>query len=133
MKSMEDKLKEVLSSDEENYVLMADIVRVLALYYGVLWMGEIVNEIKSFRSTIEGVDVEELDANAVRKAVEALKEMGIISYEIKTRSSFTGITPVTDLLVKLVDHSLTLNMLASDERFRRYLVEREKVFRSFTM
>jgi len=132
--SLRETIRKILVDEEtsEKGKLMACTLRVLSLYNGVLWFREIVNEIKSFILTVEGEEkCMKINHKVLNDAIEELKRLGIVGYTIRLRSLFNMSRPVEEPLVRLVDLPSTLNTLMMiDEKFRRYIVEREKALES---
>jgi len=113
-------------SESKKYEIMADILRVLSLTFGKLWLFEIVNEINAFRRTIgisESVNYEECLC-----ATRELADKGLITYEEKIRGTFTSPKGVPDILVELRNRALALILISVDAKLRKYVEIRRKVF-----
>jgi len=121
-------VREIFEKENESkkYEVMADILRVLSLTFGKLWLFEIVNEINAFRRTIgisESVNYEEC-LNATRE----LANKGLITYEKKIRGTFTPPKGVPDILVGLRNRALASVLVSIDAKLRKYVEIRRKVF-----
>ncbi len=121
-------VREIFEKENESkkYEVMADILRVLSLTFGKLWLFEIVNEINAFRRTIgisESVNYEEC-LNATRE----LANKGLITYEKKIRGTFTSPKGVPDILVGLRNRALASVLVSIDAKLRKYVEIRRKVF-----
>ncbi len=106
---------------------MADILRVLCLTYGRLWLSELVGEVNAFRRTLG--EFEELSFDKALKSIEELEKMGIVSSERRIRSSFISKSGIPDILVNLNNRSSVLTVVFSDEKYVRYIRLREEAFR----
>lgn len=126
-----DKVREVLDRENvsEIYKAMADIIRILCLTYGKLWLSEIVSEVNAFRRTIG--EKGELDFNKALKAIKELEKMGIITSERRVRSSLTHGAGIPDILVDLSNRSEVFSIIVSDEKYMKYIKIREEAFKEF--
>lgn len=106
---------------------MGDALRVLALHHGVLWLDEVEREILGLRRTLDS-RVEEFKHEDLREAIERLRNVDLVEYEEGFRATLSPSGAVRDLLVKLKDRSGVLTVLTSDDRFKRYLVERSRIY-----
>lgn len=125
------KVREVFNREDvsEIYKAMADIIRILCLTYGKLWLSEIVGEVNAFRRTIG--EKGDLDFNKALKAIEELEKMGIITLERRIRSSLIHGAGVPDILVDLSNRSEVFSIVVSDEKYMKYIKIREEAFREF--
>ncbi|MEM2137022.1 MAG: hypothetical protein QXX09_05115 [Candidatus Methanomethylicia archaeon] len=103
---------------DEGKSLMGDIIRVLALGLGRLWLSELVAEVNAFRYTlgVEGL----VSEDDVKYALKVLEENGIVICENRFRSQLLG-ESVLDVLVSLTNYSSVLNELKSDLRYNEYI------------
>jgi len=124
-----DKVREIFAKEHfsEKHKVMADILRVLCLTYGRLWLSELVGEVNAFRRTLG--EFEELSFDKALKSIEELEKMGIVSSERRIRSSFISKSGIPDVLVNLNDRSSALAVVFSDEKYVRYIRLREEAFR----
>ena len=127
---IERVIEEVLKGRraDEKMHLMADVIRVLTFYHGVLWMDEIKREIASLRATVGVRAGRPIDDEILRGAIDELAGLGILSYEERVRSTLDSRGGAEDLLVKLRNREEVLSVVMRDPMFRRYLAERERVF-----
>jgi len=97
-------------------LLMADIVRVLSLASGKLWMDEIIAEMNSFRETLErGEPFSEKD---LRNSIKALEALDTVTTE--ERVAATGGNPKRTRLVGLRYSVPLRNLLQLDADTRKY-------------
>jgi len=102
--------------------LMADIIRVLAIYVGVSWRSELIpdlTKLHSFQGRVEAVDPPLLD-----RALRELKARGLITIEARTRGFLTSPKTYTDWLIRLTDLPSTIDVLREDQTFMAYLKAR---------
>jgi len=123
-KTFSDKVYSILARESESEVnrLMADSIRILAVYNGVSWKSEVIPDlIKLYRflGVLKPLDPKELD-----KALEKLEAEGLISVEKRVRGAFDRPWTFEDELIRLVDSRETLKALRRDGKFMNYVRER---------
>lgn len=123
-KRFSDKVYDVLTHEGESEVnrLMADSIRILAVYNGVSWKSEVIPDlIKLYRflGMLKPLDPKDLD-----KALERLEAEGLVSIEKRIRGAFNRPWTFEDELIRLVDSKETLKALRNDEKFMNYVRER---------
>ncbi len=123
-----EKLSEIISKESESkkYRVMADILRILSLTFGKLWLFEIVGEVNALRRTLN--IGEEVSYNECLEAIRELAKNKLISFEEKIRGSFTSSRGEPDLLIELSNRSVAATLLAIDDKIRKYLEIRRKIF-----
>ena len=115
-----EAIKEILQRED----LKSDVIRVLGIFGGSLWLSEVEDEIKAMNGSM-GVQLQ----GDVKKAVEELEKEGIVTLDYRPKGDLSG-KSVREYLVKLKDLSATLMALAGDEKYRRYInVRREAMWR----
>lgn len=124
-----DRIAKVLAREGESklYRLMADSMRVLALYNGVSWRSELIPDLLTlyqFLGRHEAVNSRLMD-----EALDKLESEGLVTVEERVRGSWLRPGTFTDKLVRLVDLATTTEMLRRDETFARYVHERYRGFR----
>ncbi|OYT60003.1 MAG: hypothetical protein B6U75_02665 [Desulfurococcales archaeon ex4484_217_1] len=126
---MINKVREIFAKEQSSkkHKIMADILRVLCLTYGRLWLSEIVGEVNAFRRTLG--ERGELRFDEALRSVEELERMGIVSSEKRVRSSFVLESGVPDILVNLNNRGLVLTVVFLDEKYIRYIKLREEAFK----
>ncbi len=113
---MGSELVRILSAREGIEEVMGDVVRVLHLSLGSLWLPEVIMEIRGFKETLqEEVPKEEVIEEAVRR----LSELGIVTLEEGVRASLSGRNQRT-YLVKLRRDPGIIKALANDEKIAKY-------------
>ena len=125
-----NSVREILEREKESkkYGVMADILRILSLTFGRLWLFEIVNEINAFRRTI-GVS-EDVNYEECLSAAKELANKGIITFEEKIRGTFTSPKGVPDVLIGLRIRNIATTLASIDEKLRKYIEIRRKIFGS---
>jgi len=121
-----DKVCDVLARESESEVnrLMADSIRVLAIYNGVSWKSEVIPDlIKLYRFL--GV-LKPLDPKSLDEALEKLEAEGLVSIEKRMRGAFDRPCTFEDKLIRLVDSKEALKALRRDEKFMNYIWERHR-------
>ncbi len=96
--------------------LMGDILRVLGLSLGRLWLAELAAEIAAFRETL-GFS-EPTSRKELVDAVMSLAGLGLVTVEERIRATYSG--GENDLLVGVVDFDELSNALMDDEAYNRY-------------
>jgi len=95
---------------------MGDIIRVLNLLLGTLWLSELSAELSSFRISLErptpfnGIELE--------NALKNLKELKVVSTQKGLRATFES--PKPDVLVGLVASHPFFEILESDKDIKKY-------------
>lgn len=105
---------------------MTDILRILSMTYGKLWLSEIVNEVNAFRRTLN--DYEKLGYDDALSAIEELKKLNVIDFERRLRSSLVQATGIEDFLVDLTDRDKVLSIVYNDEKYRRYMKIKREIY-----
>ncbi|MCX8168725.1 MAG: hypothetical protein N3E39_00655 [Candidatus Methanomethylicia archaeon] len=108
-------LKSILSKYRDK--ITGDVIRVLSLGMGKLWLSELVLEINAFRRSL---GFEEVDEEDVKNSIRVLEADGIITSESRLRSQLFG-ESVMDILISLVDYPSIVNELKNDERYNAYI------------
>ncbi len=113
---MGSELVRILSAREGIEEVMGDVIRVLHLSLGSLWLPEIFMELRGFKETLqESIPKEEVIEEAVRR----LGELGIVTLEEGVRASLSGRNERT-YLVRLKKNPELIKALASDEKITKY-------------
>ena len=106
-----------LNAPEDNKeLLIGDVVRVLSLLLGNLWLSELLSELTSFRSTLGrpvAFSNEELD-----NSIKTLKALNIITTREGFRATFNK--PEPDVLVGLIDSKTLGAALELDADIGKY-------------
>lgn len=114
---MVEKIKGILASTDTSLDrLKGDVLRVLGLGMGRLWLSELRPELETFRTTL-GL-TEPVDAKELRRVIEELVREGVLEAEERIKATFTG--GEKDLLVGVKDVNALLIAVRSDEAYRRY-------------
>ena len=104
--------------------LMGDVLRVLGLSLGKLWLTELAAEIAAFRETLGFSEL--TDRKELVDAVMSLAGLGLITVEERVRATYSG--GENDLLVGVVDLDELSNALMGDEAYNRYRSILDEIF-----
>jgi len=101
---------------DKKELLMADIVRVLSLLLGRLWLTELSAELESFRVSLERPST--FTDSELNEAIQALRAINVVETQEALRATYNR--PEPDMLVGLVDFLSFQELLDSDDDVRRY-------------
>jgi len=118
------KVANILASEGESKLngLMADLIRVLAVYKGVSWRSELfvdLSKMYEFLGRVETVNPRLLD-----EALERLSSEGLIRVEERVRGLMLSPGTYRDKLIHLVDLPDVMRVLVRDRCFREYMRDR---------
>ncbi len=102
--------------ENEIELLMSDVVRVLGLLLGRLWLSELYAEVSSFRASV-GRPLEFSDKD-LQLAIKRLKELHIVNTEEGLRATFGK--PEPDTLVGLNVVAPIIEFLSKDDDIKKY-------------
>lgn len=129
MSEIEEKVSNLFikASEDDVSSLMLDILRILAVFHGVLWKTEISQDLIKFYKTLGEPEI--INPKMIDIAIKNLEEMGLIRTEQRVRGMAFSTKTYQDLLVHLIDKMTTRKILQKDEKYRKYVLEREKTIR----
>jgi len=129
LSEIEEKVSNLFikASEDDVSSLMLDILRILAVFHGVLWKTEISQDLIKFYKTLGEPEI--INPKMIDIAIKNLEEMGLIRTEQRVRGMAFSTKTYQDLLVHLIDKMTTRKMLQKDEKYRKYVLEREKTIR----
>lgn len=107
--------------------LMLDILRILSVFYGVLWKTEISQDLIKFYRTIGEPEI--VNPKMIDEAIKNLENMGLIKTEKRIRGMPLSTQTYQDLLVHLTDKFATKKILQKDKKYRKYILKREKAIK----
>lgn len=107
--------------------LMLDILRILSVFYGVLWKTEISQDLIKFYRTIGELEI--VNPKMIDEAIKNLENMGLIKTEKRIRGMPLSTQTYQDLLVHLTDKFATKKILQKDKKYRKYILKREKAIK----
>jgi len=120
MREFEEFIKDLIYKDET----AGDILRVLSLFGGALWMEEIKWEIQSMNSTLGlSREIEDLSDKIMYMA-----DNGILDVDRRIKGSMFR-ENVEDNLVRLKNVTLIRNILSGDEKLLNYIRIRREAYR----
>ena len=123
-----NRLMNILSASTGLSKVMGDVLRILILFAGSLWLWEIYLELKGFRATLSE---ESPTLGDVVRAVNRLSKEGFVTTEKRIRASLRG-EGFEDLLVSLNLNFEERTKLLMDDRVRRYQLARQRAFSEFS-
>ncbi len=112
-------LKELLSARGGMKEIMGDVLRVLYLFSGTLWLPELIVELSGFKETLgEGGDIPK--RKKIEDAVNILNMAGLVSIKPGIRATASSKGEKT-ILISLTRKDEVLAELSMDEKVRKYL------------
>ncbi len=102
--------------ENEIELLMSDIIRVLGLLLGRLWLSELSSEVLAFRESV-GRPLEFSDKD-LQLAIRRLKDLNIVNIEEGLRATFGK--PEPDILVGLNVAVPIIEFLSKDDDIKKY-------------
>ena len=112
-------LKELLSAREGMKEIMGDVLRVLYLFSGTLWLPELIVELSGFKETLgEGGSIPK--RSKIEDAVNLLNMAGLVNVKPGIRATASSKGEKT-LLISLVRKDEVLAELSMDEKVRKYM------------
>jgi len=115
------------ASEDAVSSLMLDILRILSVFYGVLWKTEISQDLIKFYRTIGEPEI--VNPKMIDEAIRNLENMGLIKTKERIRGMPLSTQTYQDLLVHLTDKFATKKILQKDEKYRKYILKREKAIK----
>ena len=106
----------ILRSNEYMESIMGDILRVLALCMGALWIDELYDEVNAFRISLGDSLISRSD---VDEAIGRLRDIGLITIEDRIKAGEFG-EGVRSKLVSLKDLGDVYIYIRLDDRYNRY-------------
>jgi len=106
---------------------MLDILRILSVFYGVLWKTEISQDLIKFYRTIGEPEI--VNPKMIDEAIKNLENLGLIKTEERIRGIPLSTKTYQDLLVHLTDKFATKKILQKDEKYRKYIFKGEKAIK----
>ena len=126
---VEEEILNLLAKAGEDAIsnLMLDILRILSVFHGVLWKTEISQDLIKFYRTLGEPEI--INPKMIDVAIKNLENIGLIRTEKRVRGMPFSIQTYQDLLVHLTDKFATREILQKDEKYRKYILERDKAIR----
>jgi len=124
-----DRIVNVLAREGESklYRMMADSMRILALYNGVSWRSELIPDLLTLYQFLDRLEA--VNSRLVDEALDKLESEGLLTVEERVRGSWLRPGTFTDKLIRLVDLATATEILRRDETFVRFVHERYRGFR----
>jgi len=129
VEKISDRIANALAREGESklYRMMADSMRILALYNGVSWRSKLISDLLTLYQFLGRHEA--VNSRLVDEALDKLESEGLVTVEERGRGSWLRPGTFTDKLVRLVDLATTTEILRRDETFARYVHERYRGFR----
>ncbi|MEM4486441.1 MAG: hypothetical protein QW116_04260 [Zestosphaera sp.] len=109
-------MESFLKATEGLESVMGDVLRVLYICMGALWLSELIGEYRVFVETLGGVPASE---ESIKKAVEELCNVGLVSVREGIRATMSEEGERTHLISLNIDSRL-LQTLRNDEKIAKY-------------
>jgi len=126
LSDLETKVLNLLNSENEFEQLMGDILRVLALYNGVLWSSELYRELVTFHSTLGEREIK--DVKNIDNAVSRLVEMEILKTDERLKASLAGVGATKEPLIFIADREAIRGIILNDSKLKKFITERNRIF-----
>lgn len=126
MSELETKILDLLNSEDEFEQLMGDVLRVLALYNGVLWSSELYRELMTFHSTLGEKVIK--DVKNIDIAVSKLVEMEILKTDERLKASLAGVGVTKEPLIFIVNREAIRGIILNDSKLKKFITERNRIF-----
>lgn len=127
MSELETKILDLLNSGDEFEQLMGDVLRVLALYNGVLWSSELYRELITFHSTLGEKEIK--DVKNINIAVSKLVEMEILKTDERLKASLTSVGATKEPLIFIANREAIRGIILNDSKLKKFITERNRIFR----
>jgi len=119
-------VEEVLSAEGEEAEVVKDVLRALAIFHGVLWESELLEDIMKVRDyQLPYVP----SPDKLKRAVDKLASLGLVEVEERTRGSIVSPATYTDRLIKIKNLVAVKNALLHDSVYMRALNARARALR----
>ncbi len=109
-------MEELLKSDLGLGKVMGDVIRVLYLCLGTLWLPELLDEYKVF---VRSLDETPADDEVVMEAINELSKLGVVSVREGVRATSAPEGEKT-FLISLKEGLIKADILRNDARIRKY-------------
>lgn len=126
LSELEAKILGLLNSEDEFEQLMGDVLRVLALYNGVLWSSELYRELLTFHGTLGEKKIK--DVKNIDIAVSKLVEMEILKTDERLKASLTGVGVTKEPLIFIANREVIQDIILNDSKLKKFIAERSKIF-----
>ena len=120
-------LEKILLAESGLEKIMGDIIRVLSLCMGALWIGELYMEMDAFYKSMEE---EPPEKESVEKALHRLEDLDIITLMPRIRATEDPRGEET-ILVKLLNYSGIMSRVRRDNRLADYLNRYKKALEGY--
>jgi len=129
VEKISDRIANVLAREGESklYRMMADSMRILALYNGVSWRSELIPDLLMLYRFLDRLEA--VNSRLVDEALDKLESEELVTVEERVRGSWLRLGTFTDKLIRLVDLATATEILRRDETFVRFVHERYRGFR----
>ncbi|RLE63097.1 MAG: hypothetical protein DRJ38_08355 [Thermoprotei archaeon] len=124
--NLKEKIEKLKTREDEFGKLQLDVIRVLTIFNGVLWMSEIIPDIMKIHGHVmDYLPTEKM----LEKVLEKLEDDGIINVEVRERGMMFSKGVYKDKLVKLLNLREARTLLTSDNVYINYLSRKMKMLR----
>ncbi len=124
--SLRRKIEELKAREDDLGRLQLDVIRVLTIFNGVLWMSEMIPDIMKIHGYVMNyLPTEKMLENALKE----LESDGIVTVEARERGMMFSKGVYRDKLVKLQNLGEAKAVLASDNVYRNYMYRKMEMLR----
>ena len=121
------RLDDILQAESGHEKIMGDIIRVLSLCMGALWIGELYMEVKAFYRSLEE---EPPGDESIDNALHRLEDLEIVALTPGIRATESPMGEES-ILVKLLRYNDVAMRLSSDPRLAEYLDRYRRALRRY--
>ncbi len=114
--ALREDIRELLQGD----TIEGDVLRVLAMSLGSIWLSELVGEINAFNISL-GIE-KNYSRNDVLKAIKNLEKMGIVEVREAIKAVLGSTGGMKDYLISIKDLADIIPLVSTDEKFVRYKI-----------
>lgn len=111
-------IRDILSARGGMKEVLGDVLRVLYLFSGTLWLPELISELSGFKETLKEESL--IPTKKIEDAVNILNVAGLVSIRPGIRATVSGKGEKT-ILISLVRNDEVLKALSQDEKVLKYM------------
>ena len=128
-KGVSARVSDIIAKEGESRLhgLMADLIRVLAIYRGVSWRSELIYDLLKFYRFLNRSET--ISLGLLDEALNQLKAEGLINIEERVRGFLMRPGTYLDKFIQINDLGAVMRVLAVDQIFVSYVHAREKKIR----
>jgi hypothetical protein len=117
------KIDDILLAESGLEKVMGDIVRVLSICMGALWIRELYMEIDAFYRSLDETPPKQ---TSVEEALSRLEDMGIIEMTPAIKATM-GPEGEKTVLVRLLQYNRVVSRIRKDSRLADYIIRYKRI------